>query len=174
MLEPACSATPAARSRRHHAHADARRDARPAKLVPTDVLFDLDALTKEGAFREVARAIGTRHGMTEAEVYAGLSERERIGSTALGQGVAIPHARVRGLDRTIVAYVRMKFPISFEAPDGKPVSNMLVLLVPRQATDEHLALLAQGAEMFCDKSFRDELRNCRDVADVQATFAHWG
>ena len=106
---------------------------------------------------EIARVVGERHGLHAVDVYASLVERERIGSTALGCGVAMPHARVKGLARPVAAFVRTRLAIPFDAPDVKPVTDVLVLLVPRQATDEHLLLLAQAAEMFCDHSFREDL-----------------
>ena len=151
----------------------AARNAVAEILTPDDILLDLDVPTKERAMEELARFIGARHGLLDRDVHAGLVERERIGSTALGLGVAIPHARVKGLSHAIAAFVRMKWAILFDAPDGKPVSDILVLLVPWHATEEHLLLLAQAAEMFCDTSFREDLRACVETAEVHAAFAQW-
>ena len=137
-----------------------------AILSPQDVLLGLDALTKERAFGEVARFIASRHGLREADVHANLVERERIGSTALGFGIAIPHARVPGLSCPVAAFVRTTSPIPFGAPDDKPVSDMLVLLVPPEATDEHLQLLAEVAEMLSDRKLRDSLRSRGEVDTV--------
>jgi PTS system nitrogen regulatory IIA component len=67
----------------------------------------------------------------------------------------------------------MKIPIPFDAPDGKPVSDLFVLLVPQLATETHLSLLAEAAEMFCDVSFREELRTCAEVDGIHAAFAKW-
>jgi len=173
MRQSVGSSESSARSRRQPTGEKARRGEDLVCLRPTDVIFDLNASTKEGVLREIARVVAARHDLAMADVCAGLGERERLGSTALGQGVAIPHARVKGLDRPIVVFVRMRFPISFEAPDGKPVGSMLVLLVPQLATDMHLALLAQGAEMFCDPSFRDVLRTCSDADAIASAFARW-
>ena len=97
--------------------------------------------------------------------------REGLGSTALGHGVALPHARIAGLPRSIAAFVRTKEPIAFAAADGKPVSNFLVLLVPAQAMDQHLKLIAEAAALFNDPSFRANLRNAVDPADVARLFA---
>ena len=113
-------------------------------LTPDDILLDLDVPTKERAMEELARFIGARHGLLDRDVHAGLVEREKIGSTALGLGIAIPHARVKGLSHAIAAFVRMKWAILFDAPDGKPVSDMLVLLVPRHATDRAPAASRPG------------------------------
>jgi PTS system nitrogen regulatory IIA component len=145
----------------------AHRNAIAAILSPQDVVLDLDALTKERAFEEIARFIARRHELREADVHASLVEREKIGSTALGFGIAIPHARVTGLARPVAAFVRTKSPISFGAPDDKSVRDMLVLLVPTLATDEHLQLLAEVAEMLSDRKLRDSLR-----AQVEASAVH--
>ena len=173
MLNPAYATIPAATRFHLGAMAGASRNAVAAILTPTDILLDLDVPTKAHALEEIARFIGARHGLLGGKVHASLVEREQIGSTAIGQGVAIPHARVKGLFRPIAAFVRMKFAIPFDAPDGKPVSDMLVLLVPRHATDTHLHLLAQAAEMFCDVSFREGLRICVQAAGVHAAFTQW-
>jgi PTS system nitrogen regulatory IIA component len=142
-------------------------------LAPEDILLDVQATTRDRVFAEVGRLIGARHGLREQDIVAGLVEREAHGSTALGQGVAIPHARVNGLAQPILAFVRTRLAIPFDAPDAKPVSSLLVLLVPERATDAHLALLAQAASMFCDKTFRDQLSASVTARDVVATFAAW-
>jgi len=142
-------------------------------LSPEDILLDVDATTRDRVFEEIGRLIGARHGLREQDVVAGLDAREKLGSTALGQGVAIPHARVKGLTRAIAAFVRPCLAIPFDAPDGKPVSSLLILLVPESATDVHLLLLAQAASMVCDTAFRDRLRACVDAVEIVATFAEW-
>lgn len=142
-------------------------------LTPADIILALDVSTKERALEFIARFVGVRHGLIDGEAYAGLAERERLGSTALGNGVAIPHARVKGLSHPVAAFVRLRTPIPFGAPDGKPVGEMVILLVPMHATDEHLQLLAEIAEMYCDKSFREGLRACKQAAQVYASFRHW-
>ena len=92
------------------------------------------------------------------------------GSTGLGEGIAIPHARVENLSRIQLAYLRLKTPIPYGAPDGKPVSDVLVLLVPKQATEEHLWILAETAQMFADHRFVERLRACRHPIEVKSLF----
>jgi PTS system nitrogen regulatory IIA component len=140
-------------------------------LTSTDVLLDLEAPTKSRALHEIARFIATRHSLDETDIHACLAERETVGSTGLGFGIAIPHARVKGLSRPIAAFVRLKSPIDFGAPDDKPVSDVLVLLVPPEVTDEHLQLLAAIAEMFSDREFREGLRARTDPAAVHTLLA---
>ena len=94
-------------------------------------------------------------------------------ATGLGQGVAIPHARIKGLAQAVAAFVRTRVPIDFAAPDDKPVSEFLVLLVPSHATDEHLQILADVATRFDDPAFRARLRACTGAAEAWALFAGW-
>lgn len=182
MLDSRCSTAPAdydfspspvVAPSRPSTSENSPRNAVAALLAPADVLLDLDVPTKRRALEEIARFVAERNGLPCGEVHANLVERERIGSTAPGFGMAIPHARLKGLPHPIAAFVRTKFPIPFDAPDDKPVSEMLVLLVPQQATDEHLRLLAEVAEMFGDRPFRERLRSCAQPADVHSAFTRW-
>lgn len=142
-------------------------------LSPGNILLDVDASTKRRVFDEVGRLFEQRCGLAQARVVESLSAREKLGSTGLGQGVALPHARVKGLPQALAAFVRPKLPIAFDAPDGKPVSDILVLLVPEQATEQHLQILAEIAQMFCDRSFREQLRMRVDAGGVYQLFADW-
>ena len=99
---------------------------------------------------------------------AGLSRREQLGSTGLGEGVAIPHARVEGIAQIHIAYLRLKTPIRFDAPDGKPVSDIIVILVPKHATEEHLQILAETTQIFSDSKFRDRLHSCQHAMEVKS------
>jgi nitrogen PTS system EIIA component len=173
MLNAACSTTRVAKAPCLVPTASESRNALAAILTPGDLLLDLDVPTKNRALQEIARFVGARHGLPGRTVYGSLVGREAVGSTALGCGVAVPHARVKGLSRPIAAFVRMKFAIPFDAPDGKPVSDLFVLLVPQQATDAHLLLLAEVAAMCCDPAFREDLRSCDEAADVHAALARW-
>ena len=121
----------------------------------------------------MANVLAMRHGLDEHAIVAGLNARESLGSTALGQGVAIPHARLPGLAHPIAAFARLRSAIAFDAPDGKPVLSLLFLLVPDGATDAHLVLLAQAASMFCDKAFREGLAACVSVPEILAILTGW-
>ncbi|HUH94069.1 MAG TPA: PTS sugar transporter subunit IIA [Casimicrobiaceae bacterium] len=146
----------------------APRNALAAILGPADILLGLDTPTKNRAFQQIARFMASRQGVVEADVYEGLAEREKLGSTGIGYGIAIPHARIPGLARPVAAYVRTELPIPFDAPDGRPVGDMLILLVPEEATDEHLELLAEVADLFRDRSLRERLRGSSDPLVVHA------
>ncbi len=142
-------------------------------LSPEDILLDVDAPSKRRVFEEVGRLFERRHKLLQVMVVDSLCAREKLGSTGVGHGVAIPHARIKGLRKAMAAIVRTRLPIPFDAPDGKPVSDMVVLLVPEQATDEHLQILAWVAQMFTDRQFREQLRMCVDAASARRLFANW-
>ncbi|HEV3239150.1 MAG TPA: PTS sugar transporter subunit IIA [Casimicrobiaceae bacterium] len=148
-----------------------QQDSVAGLLSLEDILLDVDIPTRERVFARVAALLGARYGLAEEDIVAGLSEREALGSTALGQGVAIPHARLKGVAHPITAFVRLRQAIPFDAPDGKPVSSLLVLLVPEGATDAHLVLLARAASMFCDRAFRDRLNSCVDATEIRTALA---
>src|SRR5450755_2360773 len=116
-------------------------------LSPADILLDLDVSTKTRVFEEVGRLFEQRHGLLRAQVVEGLSARETLGSTGLGLGIALPHARIKNLSQPMAAFVRLKLPIPFDAPDAKPVSHLVIFLAPEHATEHHLQILAEVAQM---------------------------
>jgi len=142
-------------------------------LRPEDILLDMDVSSKGQLFSEIGLLMERDHGMRQAWVAASLSRREKVGSTGLGEGFAIPHARVKDLDRIQVAYVRLKQPIPFGSPDGNPVFELLVILVPKQAAEEHLRILADTTRMFSNRSFREQLQRCSSPQEVKRLFDAW-
>lgn len=96
-----------------------------------------------------------------------------MGSTGLGQGIAIPHGRIKGLKEAHGAFLRLATPVQFDAPDGLPVGLVFVLLVPEAANEHHLQLLSELAQMFSDKGFREQLTAASDAAAAYALFAQW-
>jgi len=145
-----------------------------ASLLPTgNILLDLDAGSKARLFEAVGALFEANQGLTKKVVVDSLQAREKLGSTGLGQGIAIPHGRIRGLADAQGAFVRLKSPIPFDAPDGKPVAQVFVLLVPAQATEKHLQLLSELAQMFSEASFRESLASPADAAGVRKVFDDW-
>lgn len=142
-----------------------------ARMCPIeDILLDIDIQSRSQLFDRTAQHIRERHGLgghVPDQLAARLAEREKLGSTALGQGVAIPHARITDLQQAFAVFVRTAHPIPFDAPDGKPVSLLFILLVPEQATQEHLQLLADAARLFCERSHREQLRAAPTPLDVR-------
>ncbi len=109
----------------------------------------------------------------ERQVFDSLCSRERLGSTGLGHGVAIPHGRTAGLPAAVGAFLRLSEPIDFSALDGQPVDLVFALAVPEHFTNQHLLLLSQLAEMFSDTGFTRQLREARDSAALYALLADW-
>ena len=138
-----------------------------------DIELDLDVSGKEALLARIAAMLARRGRLGEADVFESLVARERLGSTALGHGVAIPHARMLQCGSASAVFVRTRTGIAYDAPDGRPVSVYLGLIVPNQANDRHLKLLATAAAMFSDRAFRDKLRASGDSAAVAELFAAW-
>jgi len=145
-----------------------------AELLPAaNIALDLAATTKAQLFAAVGALFEANAGLARDTVAASLAAREKLGSTGLGQGIAIPHGRLKGLREARGAFVRLKDPIAFDAPDGKPVSQVFVLLVPEHATDQHLQLLSELAQMFSERAFRDRLAGAADAAQLHALIRDW-
>ena len=145
-----------------------------AKLLPVEnAMPDLAASSKKRLFEQVGLLFENRHGIARGVVFESLFARERLGSTGLGQGVAIPHGRIKGLKDAHGAFVRLAQPVPFDAPDGKPVSLVFVLLVPEHATEKHLELLSELAQMFSDRSLRESLAAAADAATLHQIIATW-
>jgi PTS system nitrogen regulatory IIA component len=145
-----------------------------AGLVPEpNVVVDCDLGSKKRVFERIGLLVENRHGIGRSTVFDSLFARERLGSTGLGQGVAIPHGRIKGLREAVGVFVRMHAPIPFDAPDGAPVSLIFALLVPERATDLHLEILAQLAELFGDREMRQRLDGAADAAAICALLEQW-
>jgi nitrogen PTS system EIIA component len=145
-----------------------------SRLLPaSNVLLDLPASSKKRAFEQAGLLFENNQGVARAKVFDSLFARERLGSTGLGQGVAIPHGRIKGLKEAVAAFVRVSEPIPFDAPDGQPVSVMIFLLVPEQASQAHLDLLSELAQMLSDKAFRQSLLDAPSPEAVHAALTAW-
>jgi len=140
-------------------------------LIEDHVLLGLDVADRESLFAQLGEFLEHRHGLAAASVVTALAARETLGSTALGQGVAVPHGQIRGLHEALALYARPLVPIPFDAPDGAPVSDLVALFVPEWANTTHLHLLAQVAERFYDQRFREQLHACGDSHAVCRLFA---
>ena len=139
-------------------------------LSSEDVAVALDVPDKMRAFEAAALMVEHRHHIDHAAVFRALWRREQLGSTGLGHGVAVPHARVAGIREPIVALLCTKRPIAFGAPDQKPVSVLFVILVPEDANEEHLKILAAVSGLFADEDFRNRLAAANDPAAIQRMF----
>jgi nitrogen PTS system EIIA component len=110
---------------------------------------------------------------TSGEIFNSLIGRERLGSTGLGKGVALPHGRLQGLKQPIAAAMTLSDGVDFDAIDGQPVDLLFALLVPEESTDEHLQILARLAEMFISSEFCNKLRNCDSSDQCYKLIIDW-
>ena len=142
-------------------------------LPPSQVLVGVDAGSKKRAFEEVGLLFENQHGLNRALITDSLFARERLGSTGLGHGVAIPHGRIKGLKAPMAAVFLMQAPIGFDAPDEQAVVLLIFLLVPEAATQKHLEILSEIAEMLSDSTLRDQLKSSPDAATLHQLIASW-
>jgi PTS system nitrogen regulatory IIA component len=142
-------------------------------LAPQDVLVEADLGSKKRVFEQVGLLFENNHQLARSAVFESLFAREKLGSTGLGQGVAIPHGRLKGLRDACAALVRLKDAIPFDAPDGQPVRLVFALLVPERATDLHLQILSELAQMLSDGAFREKLLAAADAATLHRLVSEW-
>ena len=141
-------------------------------LSQDTVVLTAQPATKEALFEQAATALGQALNMNVSAIRDCLQMREQLGSTGLGQGVGIPHGRLKGLKQVAGMFYRLGKPIPFDAPDHRPVDLVFFLLVPEQSTEEHLQLLSELAQGFSDPAFRESLRATSDAAEAINLFNH--
>ena len=142
-----------------------------SNLLSVDqVQLNLEASSKKRVFEQAGILFETRLGLARSTIFDSLFAREKLGSTGLGQGVAIPHGRIKGLKQAAGAFMRLATPVPFDSPDGRPVDLLFVLLVPDQAPGGHLQVLSEPAQRFSHRAFREKLQTASDPAAVLALF----
>ena len=147
---------------------------RLASILPaSQVLVGIDASSKKRAFEEAGLLFENLHGLSRALVTDSLFSRERLGSTGLGHGVAIPHGRIKGLKAPMAAVLLLESPIGFDAPDEQAVNLLIFLLVPEAATQKHLEILSEIAELLSDAALRAKLCSSENVEDLHGLIAGW-
>lgn len=139
-------------------------------LTPDGIVLRSGASSKRQALHVVAEAAAGPLGMTEARVMEALMEREALGSTGLGNGVAVPHARLAGMDRVTAVFVRLETPVAWGAVDDRPVDLMFGLFAPPSDGAEHLRALAAVSRALRSPEMREQLRQARTVDAVRALF----
>ena len=142
-------------------------------LPASNVKLGIRAGDKKALFEQVAAMLSSTVAVNPSQILSSLVARERLGSTALGQGIAIPHGRVKGLRDATGVFMRTDAPMEFESPDGKPVSLIFALLVPERATDVHLQILSELAQMFSDKEVRQKLSQAADEQEARQIIIGW-
>lgn len=147
---------------------------RLASILPVaQVLVGVEATSKKRAFEEAGLLFESQHGLSRALVTDSLFARERLGSTGLGHGVAIPHGRIKGLKAPMAAVFLLQQPIGFDAPDEQPVSLLIFLLVPEAATQKHLEILSEIAELLSDSGLRESLKTSASQQALHQLIAQW-
>jgi PTS system nitrogen regulatory IIA component len=142
-------------------------------LPPNHVVLDLDASSKKRLFEQIGLLFENTRHIPRARVFDSLFDREKLGSTGLGYGVAIPHGRIKTIREPVCAFVRIAQPIAFEAPDGEPVRLVFALLVPEHATEAHLEILSELAQMFSDGAMRESLAAAPDAQAAHRLITEW-
>ena len=147
---------------------------RLASILPAaQVLVSVDATSKKRAFEEAGLLFESQHGLSRALITDSLFARERLGSTGLGHGVAIPHGRIKGLKAPMAAVLQLTQPIGFDAPDEQPVRLLIFLLVPEAATQKHLEILSEIAELLSDGALREKSKACTNATQLHGLIADW-
>jgi PTS system nitrogen regulatory IIA component len=145
-------------------------------LLVENVILDLEVSSKKRAFEQVGLIFENNCGIARSTVSDNLFARERLGSTGLGHGVAVPHGRIKGfkgLKAPLAAFVRLAEAIPFESPDGLPVNLLFFLLIPDNVTQQHLEILSEIAEMFSDDTFRELLTTDPAPVSVHRRIVSW-
>ena len=147
---------------------------RLASILPAaQVLVHVDATSKKRAFEEVGLLFENLHGLNRALITDSLFARERLGSTGLGHGVAIPHGRIKGLKAPMAAVLQLAQPIGFDSPDEQPVNLLIFLLVPEAATQKHLEILSEIAELLSDAGMRTKMASSQTVDELHGLIVSW-
>lgn len=147
---------------------------RISKLLPlANIVVGLETSSKKRVFEQAGLLFENNQGIARVKVFDSLFARERLGSTGLGDGIAIPHGRIKGIEDAVAALIRLAEPVAFDAPDGKPVGLLLFLLVPEQATQQHLEILSEVAEMLSDESMRNRLLSEGDPQKLHQALEAW-
>lgn len=129
-----------------------------SRILPvSNIVLDLSVTSKKRAFEQASLLFENNNGIERAAVYDNLFARERLGSTGLGRGIAVPHGRVKGIKHPAAAFFRLARPIAFDAPDREPVNQLLFVIAPEAETQQHLDILAEVAQRLSDASLRERL-----------------
>ena len=140
-----------------------------SNLLDESTIFDpLIAEGRQGVLRQMSEALAERTGLEARDIFDAIIERERLGSTGVGEGVAIPHVRLEGLKTSVGAFARLEKPADFDAFDDRPCDLVFMLLAPQTEGSDHLRALAQVSRAFSKASFRETLRSHDRDSDLSA------
>lgn len=137
-------------------------------LTPDGIIASLKATNKKDALQELAAIAAAKTGLDEREIFNMLLQRERLGSTGLGRGIAIPHVKLNALREIVCLFARLDVPIEYDSHDGEPVDLIFMLLAPEDASGDHLKALARISRLVREPSVLDDLRNAPDAAALHS------
>lgn len=143
-------------------------------VSPDSVICDAEVSSKKRALEVLSDLLAKHSGTGDSlEIFHQLTEREKLGSTALGQGIALPHARTDLCDRAFGAFIKIKHGIDFDSPDHEPTDLLFALIVPKHYTDEHLEILANLASLFNEDNFCHNLRTADSNKELHNRLTNW-
>jgi len=137
-----------------------------ALLSPQRIFLDTEISSKKKLLELIANIVADQTRLSESSIYNNLLNRERLGSTGLGHGFAVPHARLENLDKTIGCLFRLKEPVNFEAPDNQPVDLVFTIIIPQEATEEHLMILSSLARIFSQTDVCEAIRGATSRDEI--------
>jgi PTS system nitrogen regulatory IIA component len=137
-------------------------------LSPQKIFIDTDVTSKKKLLELIANIVADKVELPESVIYSNLLGRERLGSTGLGKGIAVPHARVPELDITMACFFRLTQAVNFEAPDNLPVDLVFTILLPEEATEEHLLILSALARVFSNDQVCQAIRNASSREEIES------
>ena len=137
-----------------------------ALLSPERIFIDTEISSKKRLLEFIADQVSEQFEMSQATLFSNLLEREKLGSTGLGKGFAVPHARLVNLEQAIGLFIKLSQPVNFEAPDNQPVDLVFAIIIPEQATDQHLQTLSALARVFSQADICDAIRQANSAEEV--------
>ncbi|MCP4979975.1 MAG: PTS IIA-like nitrogen regulatory protein PtsN [Gammaproteobacteria bacterium] len=137
-----------------------------ALLSTQNIYLDSEVTSKKKLLELIANIAADKTRLSESTIYNNLLNRERLGSTGLGQGFAVPHARLEDLDQTLGCFFRLKEAVNFDAPDNQPVDLVFTIIIPEEATEEHLVILSSLASIFSKPEVCDAIRNAGNKEEI--------
>ena len=135
-------------------------------LSPERIFINTDISSKKRLLQFIANQVSDQFQLTESQLYTNLLDRERLGSTGLGRGFAVPHARLPNLDQAIGLFIKLDKPINFDAPDNQPVDLVFTIIIPEEAVDLHLQTLSSLARVFTQNSVCEAIRKVESSDEV--------
>ena len=143
-------------------------------INPKRIRYSQEVSSKKRVLEQFSQLFSeSTSNLTQGKIFDSLIERERLGSTGFGKGVAIPHSRIQGLKQPLAAFIKLDHGIDFDAMDNEPVDLLFALLVPEDSTEEHLQLLAQLAQMVSEPDLCSQLRSADDQSSLYELLQHW-